>query len=291
MDIVLIHLGGPEPEHLWDCVEQIRAVCDNRIVVVLEGPQCFDTKKTHDASVFTLSDLIKTESWKQFNEISYFKDFGGLPLWGHACTRFYVLEALMAVMGLDEVLHLEYDNMIYGPPDEKYLREKYGKHVGLTEITETLLSAGVMYVGERAKLTRMNMLLNSLMEAGADALSAKYGPEMMHEMRMLKIISEEHPEVIKLLPIFPEEDSKYVYDCASWGQFVGGTVFSPGISYHDDSHIIGRQINKTMWDVTWESRNGLKTPVLTDTSYHSTQFFNLHIHSKELSKWNFKCQK
>jgi len=128
--------------------------------------------------------------------------------------------------------------------------------------------------------------MNELMKIGEADLCKYYTNEMLHEMRMLKIIYDENPGLIKLLPIFPDKISKYVYDCASWGQYIGGTHNNKDEGFTTNAHLIGRKINQKKYDVKWVKENGYKLPFVIDMENKEIQpIYNLHIHSKNLERW------
>lgn len=286
MDIILVHLGEKFPPCLFHCIRQIRNVTENKILLTFSRAYNFSIVDKDVVSIY-LDGFKKSETWKNFNS-GHFNSMG-LDLWKYACERFYAIETVMQELNINKLLHIENDNLIYGKPDEAFLESYCGSNIGIVPITDTLIGAGIMYIGSFNALNTLNKLMNSLLNLGKEKLVEKYGGEMLNEMRLLKIIQNENPELLKSLPIFPTENSDYVYDCASWGQYVGGTFHSPGVSYHDDSHIIGREINKGNYDVKWIVKDGFKFPyVFNRRATQKTPLFNLHIHSKELDKWMSK---
>jgi hypothetical protein len=251
---------------------------------------------TDDISMISIDNIDKSDNWKKFKEISHFrnKKYKDMELWEYSCERFYAIEMVMKLMNIKKALHIENDNLIYAKPDNDYYEAFCGKSLGFTTMTETFLSAGIMYIGDLKSLSRLNEKLNDLMARGENLLHKDYGNEMMHEMRLLKIIHDENPGLIKLLPILPSDESKYVYDPASWGQWVGGAYGQKEEPYYHNSHVIGRKINQKKYDVQWEKENGHKIPYVIDKTtwvdslrlYRKKQpLYNLHIHSKNLARW------
>jgi hypothetical protein len=282
MDIILVHLGPDVPSYLFNCIKQIRNVCDNRIILAFSEKKNFVVREENVMTVH-LDSVPKCDTWNDFKSDHF--DKMGLPLWRYSCERFYAIETVMENLGIENALHIENDNLIYAEPDTEFLEHHCGKSIGLTQITETLIGAGIMYIGSLGALHLMNRLINDLIAKGQEELTRLYGGEMLNEMRLLKIIKDENKGIIKLLPIFPIEGSMYVYDCASWGQFIGGTFQNHGVSYHDDSHLIGRELNKGKWcvDKTFSADGRVHFVVGL-----RKQLFNLHIHSKQLEKWMSK---
>jgi len=296
MDIILVYLGEKIPSYITTCIEQIRYFTNDRIVLVLSHAPRYHFDPSDNITVVIVESLEKQDDWKRFKEVNHLKKYdnpGNVGaytynnLWESSCERFYVIEAVMDMLAIENALHMEVDNLIYDQPDSKFLESYCGKAIGLTQITETLASANVMYIGSRESLRTLNGKLNDLMEAGD--YTNKYGDEMMNEMRMLKIISDENHDLISYLPTFPTKESQYIYDCISWGQYIGGTIQIPDKSFAHDSHLVSREINKGTYDVVWKMQNDFKFPYVLDKTKGEIQpLFILHIHSKNLERWKSK---
>ena len=81
-------------------------------------------------------------------------------LWLTSLTRFYFLADVMAAKGWDRTLHVEGDNLLYGPPLEttgvfEALSEEYPR-LAFTPQNKLFTTAGVMWVGSRAAIEDMN---------------------------------------------------------------------------------------------------------------------------------------
>jgi len=288
MDIILVHLGQPIPTYLLTCIQQIRKYSKDRIVLVLSELPMFHFVPNDNIAIISKDFLDETDNYKKFKETNHFskKEYMGLSLWKCACERFFIIEMVMKYLGIEKALHIENDNLIYGKPHEIFLELYCGDSVGLSNISDQYLSAGIMYIGNTEALCEINNKLNGIMVMEESVLNKKYTKIMMNEMRMLKIINDENPGLIKLLPIFPSKESNYVYDCASWGQYVGGAFGHEGEPFSTDTHFIGKEINQGRYDVKWETKDNYKKPYVFDTvSEMMYPLYNLHIHSKNLERW------
>jgi hypothetical protein len=283
MDIVLVHLGVAPCEYLVNCVNQIRKCTDDNVVVVADGFKGWNFDKK---VIFVgLPELERTDNWNNFNDINFFPIVSeGDTLWRYSCERFFVIEAVMKHLDIESVLHLENDNLIYHTPDLQYLRDVFKGSIGLTEINSHYLSAGVIYIDNIDVLGKFNSGLNNLMEQGKEQLLNQYAQdtkkEMANEMWLMNVLSGQC-DFIKLLPIFPDNNSKYVYDCASWGQYVGGAFHKPGVPHYEDAHYIGRKIK----DGTYKIEMIDSQPYVVRNRRNKWPLFNLHIHSKDLKRW------
>jgi len=272
MEIILIHLGSNLPDYIWDCIDQIRKYTKEKIIVSLSKkisiPQIFNS----NISFVYHDSFDKQGNWKTFDNVTIFKNN---DLWRYSCERLFIIEMIMASFNIKRALHIENDNLIYEDPYN--ITEFHSDKILMTRITPTLISAGILYIGDLKKLAGINCDINNIMSLGIDSIKKKYGNEWLSEMRLLDIIKDTN---IEELPILPGKD--FVFDCASWGQYVGGTHHNPGISYTTNDHIVGKEINKGNFVVEWVDK---KPFVLDIKNNKKTRLFNLHIHSKELNKW------
>ncbi len=97
----------------------------------------------------------------------------------------------------------------------------------------------------------------------------------------------------KLLSQVPVEDltrnfSKigYLFDPASWGQYVGGTPHNDGPGFCASHHWIGNDLSHGRYAVSWTVDDaGRRVPFVTcpENSGSKWPLFNLHMHSKKIS--------
>lgn len=287
MDIILIHFGGSMPEHMGHCIRQINKFTDDRIIVYAPNHHGNISRLWNTQNVCFVRSTNKFENWKNFGKCNFFDKYKTGGFWRFTCERFFAIEAIMRTTGIPKALHFENDNLIYFPPDYTWLDSYCGDCIGLTRINETLLSGGVTYIGSVDSIEFMNSELCKKIAKGEGYLLKTYNLGMVNEMELLHIIAAMYPDKFRILPFVPDtNDSRYVYDCASWGQFVGGTHQDPDIPFAHDSHIIGRGINNGLYSCRWFESNGIKYPLAINNELKIEKpIFNLHIHSKKLAKW------
>jgi len=280
MDIILVHMGGDVPDYYWECVRQIRKFTKDRIIAVVPDDAIFNHLMTDN--VMMVKCLPKTRNWRRFIGCDFFGS--SQDLWQYSCERFYAIESAMKQLDIKKALHIENDNLIYADPSAVGFEDRYGNGIALTPINENLLSAGIMYIGSQEAIESQNNRMNHVIMLGRQELVKQYGDEMLNEMRLLKILNTIHEGSISALPIFPGAD--FAFDCASWGQWVGGAHHHGEEPFATKNHFIGREILNGKYDVEWAVESGLRIPyaVSVKTGVKS-RLFNLHIHNKTLRKW------
>lgn len=126
MSVVLVHLGTDQPEHLRDCIEQIRLWSDVKIYLICYGvcSQLPFFKKLNVEMIYTCN-LRKSEAHQKFLE-NY---SGNLTFrnnyWRHVFERFFWIDNFLHKTDLTDILYLEYDVLMYYDP--KIILDKLSK--------------------------------------------------------------------------------------------------------------------------------------------------------------------
>jgi hypothetical protein len=273
VDVVLIHLGSRPPRFLATAVGQIDLIAGTPPLVVgpregrnLEGPRL-----------------------RRFRAGEGLTDMGLAGFWRFAAERFFVLEEFMRARDIDRCLHLETDNLLYVDPVriDGWLADTYGPAVALCPLTDEEDTAGIMYIGSLAALEAFNEGLVRLVELGPQRLLTEHGGTMANEMRMIHLLRTREG-LARALPTTIaaacELGSDVVFDAASYGQWVGGTPLAPGVPYAGDHHVVGREFLAKRYEVLWDAQQ--RMPSVRDAGNGRLwPLANLHVHSKQLSRW------
>src|SRR5437764_15162125 len=103
---------------------------------------------------------------------------------------------------------------------------------------------------------------------------------MANEMRMLHILRTELG-LSRGLPTTIAEaratGSRWVFDPASYGQFVDGTHSEPGVSFAGDHHVVGREFLGGRYELGWTGSP--RAPWIEDREASRHPLVNLHIPS------------
>lgn len=276
--LVLCHIGTPLPEHVADCIQQIRMFSDIRIHIVTDDfPQECQTNKITVVPTSALNGhcLVKRAL------ASDFKRDESNPLWRTAALRFAYMGALADEHDLEEIIHFDNDILIYQDPIALLEKLGMGNDISITECNDELLICGFVYMRDGSTAIQLAKAMFDKMEEVDD-----------NEMRLLRLVADDHPEWFSFLPLLPDMDRAYdygcVFDCASWGQYVGGTHYGHRSGWTGDHHIVGRAIRSGKVDLAWVSDSeGRRIPVCFETrgERRSYPIANLHIHSKKLYKY------
>ena len=109
MNIILVHYGRDFPEYIRDCVKQIKKFNPDMTVHLLTETQ----QSVDGARVVTLDTVPKSETHNKFNEASKLdRDYRG-GFWHAAAERFMAISDYMKHTNLQDVFHIEYDNLVY----------------------------------------------------------------------------------------------------------------------------------------------------------------------------------
>ena len=101
----------------------------------------------------------------------------------------------------------------------------------------------------------------------------------LNEMKLLHLIYEENKEEFNLLNVLPNS-SKYLFDPASYGQYLTGTKDKFTKKFIDENHVVGQAIkNEHFFPYFYK-----KYPELLYKN-KKYELINLHIHSKKLNKY------
>jgi hypothetical protein len=271
--VVLCHLGSPAPAYINTCIGQIRTFSDITIHVIADG----DIPLLGDM-VVTSPSYLDDNRYVRSMEALPFKKHEANPLWRAAALRFAYIAALAEQWQLEEIIHFDNDVMIYEDPIKLLPRLANGNDIAITECNEDLLIAGFMYMRNEHAARVLACELLCKMETVDD-----------NEMRLLRLVADDNPNLFSFLPMLPNMDGAnyfgVLFDCASWGQWVGGTHQDPGTPWAGDHHFVGKAILACEVDVEWGmDMVGRRVPFCVDIR-GEYPIINLHIHSKELDKY------
>jgi hypothetical protein len=207
--------------------------------------------------------------------------------WKVTCQRLIFLEILMRKENLTDVVHIENDVLIYENPLNLLPKfNNFPQRILLTPIGKDYISAAYSFIPTWRELSNLNIKLIEMMKTGIQKIKTEAGINFVNEMIMISLIYKKNHNIIDLLPVLPYhaqggknfEKFQCLFDCASWGQWIGGT---PGNDkpFAGNHHYVGEEILKGNYDIQWKEK---KPFVLYKKDESLYPLMNLHIHSKKL---------
>lgn len=291
MTLVFIQLINDIPAHLWKVIRQARVFFTGDIYLVAPRREdMYSQVQSLGLKFVAEEELWETEQNKRFlsNDILNYK--GWNHFWSTACQRFIILEALMQSRNLTNVMMIENDNTIYANPDDLQpaLQKCFGEKLAFTEGAIDHCSGAIVYVPKFESVKVLNNHFLYRLEKGLDwCLKNTVNPGAINEMTLMADILSKHRGEFGLLPILPDEHNDnydmlfMLFDCMSWGQYIGGTPQKPGEPHAEPKHYIGKAILDKR--VTCAIGADRKPYIYKDIAQY--KLFNLHIHSKEIEKY------
>jgi hypothetical protein len=286
--LILSHIGENLPSHFFDCIKQTRKFFNGKIVLItnskkLDGLLEYDIEISH----------INFEN-KRF-EIAKKINFYGHPstnFWLYSLSRFFFIEDYVVANKINDFVIYENDILIYS--DLNNMIEKLSityKNIAITIGDDSRATTGFSFFKSYKDLIRLNDDIIKIVETHSEMkdIEKNYCECCPSEMVFIRKISKDK-DYIKPLPLFPEDDYysdlNFIFDPASYGQFLGGTSPDNGdlSTFIDTSTYIGKKLLNEEFKVNFSKEKG---PTIIDKNNKTTKIYNLHIHSKKLCKFMF----
>lgn len=301
--IVFIHLGSQIPSYLCDATHQARLFNDAsvRILVVAEQYAIDNALQNplfdqDNVEFVACEKLIKTEVHKLFSQKSSLDRNSREGFWFKATERFFYLDELMRQYDLHDVVHMEYDNMLYVDVHELLPVFRRYNNIAATFDAEDRCIAGLIYIANPESLHSLVSFFTDMASRGVFEMQAIALFKRMHsadDIDHLPIVMPEYVEqyglrsTIGQTTAHPENYMKYItefdsiFDAAAWGQFLGGIDPRNGPSipgFINETCLFNPSRIECKWKI---DDKGRKVPYayMGDKGYRIN---NLHIHSKNL---------
>jgi len=298
--IILTHVGINLPEYLEHFLSQLRKFNPSRKIVFLVNNNNLNNQIFINNNVLTypiedlepkdLNSFISKFGYGNLDSNNKYIIYASNDYWCVTATRLFYLNEYCKKFNINNYFHFENDIMIYENIDliESIINENklYKNKIAITRGTNNKIMTGFMYVDN-------NDVLSDVLEKFVDYLNTrqelfKYGIDMVNEMGLLHIYQTKNPDNMVSLPLLPEmyfndffEKFNSVFDPATYGQFLDGTPFEPGVSIITDSYV-GDYIKKNPnTSIKFIKLNDLRIPFLS-VGEELYKINNLHIHSKRL---------
>lgn len=261
------HIGQMPPDYLLDSMRSIDS-SDPESEIVLITDQDIEID---GVSILQVKNIASQETVKVMNMNLFANDPN--PLWRTSIFRVFLVRDAIQSLNLKSCFHFDSDVLMFQSSSlfESSISDFDGLYI--TPCNDDELVFGFSRFGE---LSKINELCSLLCEIVFDEeKQRKYSVGMPNEMQLLGGIYKERPDLIQKLITIPSQDSNFVFDPSSYGQYFGGTHQGHGPGFFHHTHDIGRKIESNeIIPVMIEGKPHVK--------YNNKEFpiINLHIHSK-----------
>lgn len=293
--IIAYAFVGNLPSYALDTVQQLRLFYQGPVYFIisdLESPIAETLRETHGVTIVSY-ESVKHDEFNVLVERVKHKFLvlealkGREKLFIYSFERFFLLYNLIVQTGLNSVLFLELDNLIYDDPNEWELQ--FLQHeMSFMFDNDDRCSSGVCHISSAEILRVFLQYCMNFIEHSSD---------FINEMTCLFRFAREHKTRVGMLPIHwdgdgvpPEASNGFglfgdsIFDAASIGIFLGG--MDP---YHTNNVVKtglrGRWslLDYTGYSFKWEvDAKGRRIPYVQRPGGAWIRINNLHIHSKEL---------
>lgn len=299
--LILTHIGQQLPEYLNDFLTQIRKFNPEYEIVFLVNQKNCENEifKIHNVKTYPIEELINqriNNFIKNFgngnpNTLHENIIYGGNNYWCVTAVRLFFVYEYCLRYNVKKFFHFENDIMIYESLNNirKIIieNELYFNQISITRGTNNKIMTGFMYVDNIDILNHLLTEITNYLESKIDLFS--FGIDYLNEMGLLHIYQLKNPDKLINLPIFPNtnltrEFKKFnsVFDPSTYGQYLDGTPYTPGISILPDSIIAEEFKSHPNIQIVFEYVDGLKIPFIVCDEI-KTKINSLHIHSKRLN--------
>jgi len=215
---------------------------------------------------------------------SFYRD----PFWLLTLLRLYVVFLYCKKHNITKFIHLEYDNLIYSNLN---CLNKLKPSIYFTRLGPYSGAAGFVYCNSLTQFEQFIQCIKQLLLKGETFVRKFTRYDFLSEMIMIDLISTHKNNVIDYLPILPTApgDDNFtelnsLFDCASYGQYLGGTNNGDKAGWYGLHQYIGQRIHDKSINIVLENKKPFV--ILPDKSKIAIN--NLHIHSKKLE--GFICE-
>ena len=225
---------------------------------------------------------------KNFEELNIKSESN--PLWVTSLLRIYALKELKNYFNIDSFVHFDTDVIIYKSFND--ISKKYNfdnSKISITQNDIMNLVFGYSFFPTKESVDDLvNKLDKNLSEIkNLQNIYARGGE--IPEMRHLGILNLMYQDMFSILPTLPYESSGLIFDPAGYGQFLNGTHLKRGNYIFKRrwiamNHIVGSELKSKRIQFKFN-----ENPYVIYEG-KKTELANLHIHSKNISKFLPKNQ-
>lgn len=273
----------PWTNHIWDMLAQVREWSKTIDIYFIVDVTVDEIPENHRFESLNVK-AVPVNSIPPTRNLSCISAYNGqTDLTKTSLVRFFYIESLMKIRGINQVFTFDNDIMIYHDlSDLANKLDNLSKDICLTPHSPDEMVCGMMWIPSSEKLSKMNDLLIDAIHAGL----AKT------EMRLLKEISSILP--IVELPIwidgklsFMSDSLHGIFDPSSIGQYLGGTHNGhPPLTVHPPQFLAEPLASKNYsFSIAVDNQGRRYYLVSSNETVTKTKIHSLHIHSKKMKEF------
>lgn len=278
---------GEIPNYIGLTINNILNI-DKDANIYLLTDQKIDNKNIKVLNFFE-TDLVERLNFLKniFSELN----MSANPLWVTSLLRIYSLKSLKDFFQISSFVHFDTDVIIYRAfKDIEKVYNFDSKSISITQNDLNNLVFGYSYFPNTNLIDSLLIKLSKNLSEIENLQNIYARGREITEMRHLGILFEMFPQMFSLLPILPYEDNDIIFDPAGYGQYLNGTHLKRGNyifkrRWISMNHLVGAELKSKR--VRCKFKN--KPFVLYEK--RKIEIVNLHVHSKNISKFLPKNQK
>lgn len=302
--IVFVHIGKQLPPYLQDALSQARLFNETCDIYLLANQQALRRSPVADKlqiHAVPLETLHQTKAHKNFIKTSALDHQNGNGFWFCASERFLYLDDFMQQFDMQQVFHLESDNMLYVNLAElmPIFLQKYSG-IAATFDNDNRCIPGFVYIANKkvihelakyfaqyAHMGKNDMVVLGLFRQRQSNQTIDNLPIIMSSYRK-KYPLKSTTGLTSVKPnIYSKniEEFNSIFDGAALGQYLGGVDPIHGVSkpgFINESCLFNPSRCSYIWQLDSYKRK-IPIIVLNDEAYRIN---NLHIHSKNLKNFS-----
>jgi hypothetical protein len=292
-NLILIHLGNSFPFYIFDCIHQFRIFNNDINLYLLVEEENYNLLQdlyisyiiSYNIRIVNINKLNKTQKHINFNKESNLDKNFRNGFWHYAAERFFVLEDFVTDNNIENIFHIEYDNLIYYDINKilNIIRKHYKDSAGIFDNDTQCIASFIYFKNVRSLDSLTNYIyLNQKNHSNEMNLLSSYRKDNINMIEHLPILTEKYLfNEIDLIYSNKQEYFNLVFDGRAIGQYVGGV--DPKNDSSDTEGFINTDVifNVSKLNFMWKNVDNLLIPYACDVPV-----VNLHIHCKNLLKWS-----
>lgn len=288
MSIILVHIGKNLPDYFEYCVKQIRRYFSGDVYISCSSECLYDKDyREYNLIHLPIERYLNSTRMEEYNRTFMNKEE---DFWNFTFKRLFVIEEIVKERNLNNVIHIENDNLIYTDPstiDFSIYKDK----VAVNPVGPKYGAYSYIFIPNNSSIKDLNDSNISTLMEGRDVLSKRYDEggfvtEMLIAGELL------YRKIVDALPTLPEGEGSdnighfnSLFDGSCHGQYIFGIPSKPEPGWMEMKRYVGEAFIFKKYDVIWmPNKNGHKEPHIVDNNNGMWKLNNLHVHSKQLWK-------